>query len=183
MKFYLPRLPFGHIVEFGSYKGDSAIFMAALAETFVPGVQVIAFDTFSGMQATDPSVDAHRDGDFSDVDLVELRQYVEQVGLKNLIFVQGLFEDTALAVLQQKNPLALVHIDCDLRSAVAYAYDTAKPHVVPGGYWVFDDAFIPDCVGEAEAVEDLLIKRDGLNSEQLFPHYVFREPFEKDMRR
>lgn len=182
IKFYLPRLPFGHIVEFGSYKGGSAIFMAALAEIFLPGAEVFAFDTFTGMQVTDRAVDAHGDGDFSDVDLVELRQYIEQIGLTNLTFVQGRFEETSPAVLQKK-PLALVHMDCDLRSAVEYAYDTARPYMVPGGYWVFDDAFIPDCVGEAEAIEDLLIRRDGLNSEQLYPHYVFREPFEKVLPR
>jgi predicted O-methyltransferase YrrM len=179
IKFYLQRLPFGHIIEFGSYRGGSAIFMAALAETFLPGAQVTALDTFTGMQGTDRAVDAHRDGDFSGVDLAELRRYVEQIGLRNLTFVQGRFEETAIAILRQRERLALVHIDCDLRSAVEYAYDTAKPYMVPGGYWIFDDAFIPDCIGEAEAIEDLLIRRDGLNSEQLFPHCVFREPFDK----
>jgi hypothetical protein len=179
IKFFLPRLPFGHIVEFGSYKGGSAIFMAALAEKFLPGVQMIGFDTFSGMPATDRAVDAHRAGSFSDVDLVELRRYVDWAGLRNLTFVPGYFEETAAAVLRQQGSVALCHIDCDIRSAVECAYDTTKAYIVPGGYWVFDDPLIADCLGAAEAVEDLLIKRDGLNSEQLYPHYVFREPFQK----
>jgi predicted O-methyltransferase YrrM len=182
IKFFLPRLPFGHIVEFGSYKGGSAIFMAALAQKSLPGVQVIGFDTFSGMPATNRAVDAHRSGGFSDVNLTELRQYVERVGLRNLIFVQGYFEETAMAALQQQGSIALCHIDCDIRSAVEYAYETTRPHMMPGGYWVFDDPFVADCAGAAEAVEDLLIRRDGLNSEQLYPHYVFREPFEKPLR-
>jgi predicted O-methyltransferase YrrM len=183
IKFFLPRLPFGHIVEFGSYKGGSAIFMAALAQKFLPEIQVIGFDTFSGMPATDRAVDAHRSGGFADTDVTELRQYVEWVGLRNLSFVQGYFEETAAAALRQQGSVAFCHIDCDIRSAVEYAYDTTRPHMVPGGYWVFDDPFVADCVGAAEAVEDLLIKRDGLNSEQLYPHYVFREPFEKPIRR
>jgi hypothetical protein len=179
IKFFLPRLPFGHIVEFGSYKGGSAIFMAALARKFLPRVEVIGFDTFGGMPATDWAVDAHRAGGFSDVDLTELRQYVDRVGLRNLTFVQGYFEETAAAVLQQQKSVAFCHIDCDIRSAVEYAYDATRLCMVPGGYWVFDDPLTADCIGAAEAVEDLLIKRDGLNSEQLYPHYVFREPFEK----
>jgi predicted O-methyltransferase YrrM len=183
IKLFLPRLPFGHIVEFGSYKGGSAIFMAALAQKFLPGVQVIGFDTFSGMPATDRAVDAHRRGGFSDVDLTELRQYVEQSGLQNLTFVQGYFEETAAKVLQQQGSVAFCHIDCDIRSAVEYAYDATRPYMMPGGYWVFDDPFVADCLGAAEAVEDVLIKRDGLNSEQLYPHYVFREPFDKIIRR
>jgi len=182
IKFFLPRLPFGHIVEFGSYKGGAAIFMAALAEKFLPGVQVIGFDTFDGMPATDRAVDAHRAGGFSDVDLIELRHYIEWVGLRNLTFVQGYFEETAASVLQKQGSVALCHIDCDIRSAVEYSYDATRPYMTPGGYWIFDDPFIADCLGAAEAVEDLLIKRDGLNSEQLYPHYVFREPFEKASR-
>jgi hypothetical protein len=182
IKFFLPRLPFGHIVEFGSYKGGSAIFMATLAQKFLPGIQVIGFDTFGGMPATDRAVDAHHAGSFSDVDLTELCQYVEEAGLQNLKFVKGYFEETAAATLQQQGTVAFCHIDCDIRSAVGYAYETTRPHMVPGGYWVFDDPFVADCVGAAEAVEDLLIQRDGLNSEQLYPHYVFREPFEKVLR-
>lgn len=179
LKFFLPRLPVGNIVEFGSYKGGSAIFMAALAERLLPGVEVIGFDTFRGMPATDRAVDAHRPGGFSDVDITELREYVQWLGLQNLTFVQGYFEETALAVLQQRRSVAFCHIDCDIRSAVEYAYDVTRPYMVPGGYWVFDDPFAADCIGAAEAVEDIVIRRDGLNSEQLYPHYVFREPFEK----
>lgn len=177
-KFYLPRLGAGHIVEFGSYKGGSAIFLAALAERFLPGVEVIGFDTFAGMPPTDDGVDAHRAGNFADVDLPALRRYVEQSGLRNLRFVQGRFEDTATATLERCNRLVLVHIDGDIRSAVACSYDSAKPFMAPGGYWVFDDPLLPDCIGAAEAVEDLVIRRDGLNAEQLFPHYVFRHPSE-----
>ena len=43
-----------------------------------------------------------------------------------------------------------------------------------GGYVVFDDATVSSCIGATEAVEDLLIRRDGLNSEQIYPHFVFR---------
>lgn len=179
LKFFLPRLPVGNIVEFGSYRGGSAIFMAVLAERLLPGVEVIGFDTFRGMPATDRAVDAHQPGGFSDVDITELREYVQSLGLQNLTFVQGYFEETALAVLQQRRNVAFCHIDCDIRSAVEYAYDVTRPYMVPGGYWVFDDPFTADCIGAAEAVEDILIKRDGLNSEQLYPHYVFREPFER----
>jgi hypothetical protein len=157
--------------------------MAALARRFLPEVQVAGFDTFTGMPATDEAVDAHRPGGFSDVDLTELRQYVDWLGLRNLSFVQGHFEERAAAVLKAQGRVAFCHVDCDIRSAVEYAYNTTRPYMVPGGYWVFDDPFTADCIGAAEAVEDLLIRRDGLNSEQLYPHYVFREPFEKISQR
>jgi len=151
--------------------------MAALAQKFLPGVQVIGFDAFIGMPASDRVVDAHRPGGFADIGLPELRRYVECINLRSPSFVQGYFDETAGAALQELGNVAFCHLDCDIRSAVEYAYDATKPHMVPGGYWVFDDPFVADCVGAAEAVEDLLIRRDGLNSEQLYPHYVFREPF------
>ena len=178
IKFFLPKLSFGHIAEFGCYKGGSAIFMAALAERFLPGAHVIGFDTFTGMPETDPSVDEHRPGGFADVDLSELRRYAEQIGLENLRFVQGRFAETARSALAEQGKIVLCHIDSDIRSSVEYAYNTVKPHMTPGGYWVFDDLLVADCLGAQEAVEDLLIRRDGLNSEQNSPHYVFREPYD-----
>ena len=48
LRFYLPNINFGHILEFGSYKGGSAIFLASIAKEFLPGVQVIGFDIFLG---------------------------------------------------------------------------------------------------------------------------------------
>ncbi len=181
IKFFSTHLPFGHIVEFGSFKGGSAIFMASLAQRFLPNVQVLAFDTFAGMPPTDKTVDAHNAGDFQGVDLPELRQYVEYIGLGNLHFVQGRFEDTAPHAVRELKKTALCHIDCDIRSAIQSAYDATQPYMVPGGYWVFDDPLEATCLGAMEAVEDLLIRRDGLNAEQVWPHLVFREPFEKKM--
>ncbi len=146
IKFFLPRLLSGQIVEFGSFKGGSAIFMAALAKEFLPGAQVIGFDTFTGMPPTDRSIDEHRPGGFADVDLQELRQYAKRVGLDSLTFVQGKFEDTAHAALQRLGKVVLCHIDCDIRSSVEYAYDAVKPYMAAGGYWVFDDLLAADCL-------------------------------------
>jgi cephalosporin hydroxylase len=176
LKFYLPKLPPGAIIEFGSYMGGGAIFLAGLAQKFLPGRKVVAFDTFAGMPPTDQRVDRHQAGAFGGVDLAELRRYVDEIGLDNLEFIQGNFADTAAAELQKAGSICFAHVDCDIRSSIACAYDAAKPHMVPGGYWILDDPMVADCLGAAEAMEDLLIRRDGLNSEQVFPHYVFRQP-------
>ena len=175
-KFYLPNVPHGHIVEFGSYHGGGAIFMAALARKFLPGRKVVGFDTFAGMPPTDSRVDHHQAGAFSGIDLAELRHHVTAVGLDNLDFVQGDFADTAAPTLQRLGAVSFAHIDCDIRSAIECAYDATRRHMVAGGYWILDDPMVSDCLGAAEAMEDLLIRRDGLNSEQVYPHYVFRQP-------
>ncbi len=175
-KFHLPRLQRGHIVEFGSYQGGSAIFLAYLAQQFSPGTHVYALDTFAGMPPTDRAIDLHKAGDFADADLAALQQFARTMGLANLTFIQGRFEETARNALQKIGPVALAHIDCDIYSAIACAYDSVKPHMVPGGYLVFDDPLFASCLGAMEAVEELLIRRDGLHAEQMYPHMVFRYP-------
>lgn len=174
MRFFLQALNGGHIVEFGSYKGGNAIFMAHVARRLYPGMKVYALDSFEGMPATDKAVDAHNEGDFSDVDLAEMRAYAASLGLDNLEFVKGYFEATAGAVLKKAGTVALAHIDCDILPSVVTSYEAVKPHMVEGGYLVFDDATVSSCIGATEAVEDLLVRRDGLNSEQIYPHFVFR---------
>jgi Macrocin-O-methyltransferase (TylF) len=179
MKYFLSNVPFGHIVEFGSYKGGQAIFMSHVAKRVLPGVKVYAFDTFRGMPATDSSIDAHNAGDFSDVDIDELRAFCREHELDNLELVQGLFEDTAPALLPRIESVSLAHIDCDIKSACVFSYDVVKPYMVTGGYYVFDDATTSSCLGATEAVEEVLIQRDHLYSEQIFPHFVFRHNLQK----
>lgn len=176
LKFYCGRLAPGHVVEFGSFKGGSAIFMAKVCQALHPETQVYAFDTFEGMPETDREIDAHRKNDFREVDFDELQSYIRAKGLTNLHLVRGLFQDTAPRTLPRIGRIRLVHIDCDIREAVAYSYDASKPYLVSGAYIVLDDALFSSCLGATEAVEDILIRRDGLNSEQIFPHYVFRAP-------
>ena len=151
--------------------------MAAVCAELGLNTKVYGLDTFSGMPATDKCVDAHDEGDFKGTELVELRDYVDRIGLCNLQFVSGLFEDTAPGLLPRIGPINLAHIDCDIRSSVAYSYEAVKPHMATGGYVIFDDGLVSSCLGATEAVEDLLIRRDGLNSEQVYPHYVFRAGF------
>lgn len=174
MRFFLQPLATGHIIEFGSYKGGNAIFMAHVAHTLYPGMRVYALDSYEGMPPVDKSVDAHNMSDFADVDLDEARSYAARAGLSNLEFIKGHFEETASDTLKRAGQISLAHIDCDIHSAVSYSYDTVKPYMTQGGYVVFDDATVSSCIGATEAVEELVIRRDGLHSEQIYPHMVFR---------
>ena len=174
LKFHLAEIPPGAIVEFGAYRGGSALFMAHVARALLPGTRVYSLDTFEGMPQPDPAVDSHGRGDLASPELAELREYAARQGLDNLEFVPGLFQDTAPALLARVGNVSLVHVDCDIRSSVAYAYDVSRPYLVDGAYVVFDDALYSSCLGATEAVESLVIRRDALNSEQVYPHFVFR---------
>lgn len=174
LRFFLGRVPFGHIIEYGSYRGGSAIFMSYIAKRLYPGMKIFALDSFVGMPQTDKSVDAHNAGDFSDTDLASLQARVNALDLDNLVLVRGFFEETNDRVMAEAGGISLAHIDCDIAPAVRYSYEGVKPFMVDGGYVVFDDATVSSCIGATEVVEDLLIRRDRLNSEQIWPHFVFR---------
>ena len=142
MKFFLKNIQQGDIIEFGSYKGGNAIFMAYVAKKLFPGMKVYALDTFEGMPKTDTSIDKHVAGDFIDVSFDELQEYVQSLGLDNLVLVKGLFEDTVADVLKKASNISLAHIDCDIYSAVGFSYEAVKQFMVKGGYIVFDDATV-----------------------------------------
>jgi hypothetical protein len=173
---YLVDLPAGDVIEYGTFRGGNALFMATILAEVRPGARVYALDTFAGMPPTDGEIDAHSAGDFADVDLEALQAHATGLGLDNLHFIKGRFEDTAPRVLAEAGRISLAHIDCDIYSAVKYAYDISISHMVPGGYYVFDDATFSSCIGATEAVEESVIQRDRLFSEQIFPHFVFRHP-------
>jgi hypothetical protein len=174
LRFFIGKIPFGHVVEYGAYRGGNALFMSYVVKKLYPGMMVFACDTFDGMPQTDKSIDAHSQGNFCDVDLDTLQARVNELNLDNLILVKGLFEHTNSDVMAQAKNIRLAHIDCDIASAVRSSYEGVKPYMVKGGYVVFDDATVSSCIGATEIVEDLLIRRDGLNSEQIWPHFVFR---------
>lgn len=173
IRFFLEALPCRDIIEFGSWRGGNALFMAACLKELYPGAVVYALDTFEGMPATDSTIDLHRAGDFADVDLAELKSVARSHNLDNLQFVQGRFEDTARDVYTTAGGFGLAHIDCDILSAVRFAQDTVLPFICRGGYLVYDDAAVSSCLGATQAVEEYVMTH-RTHSEQIWPHFVFR---------
>lgn len=174
LKYFWVEAPAGHIVEFGSFRGGSAAFMAYVIDKIAPGVKVFALDTFTGMPKTDPNKDQHKEGDFSDNNLDDVRSYIDDAGIRNVELVQGLFENTVKDLLPRVGKVSLSHIDCDIYSACVTAYQGVKPYMVKNGFYVLDDPTFGSCLGAFEFVEDFLIRGDGLSAEQVFPHMVFR---------
>jgi predicted O-methyltransferase YrrM len=174
LKYHLHTLNAnGDIIEFGSYKGGTALFMAYILNKLGTGSKVYALDTFEGMPVSSADHDTHQMGDFSDADLSIMEKKIRELGLENIVPVKGLFSDT-FPKLAAGRKFALAHIDCDQYESVAYAVDCLKGHLTEGAYMIFDDPLIPTCPGALEAVEESLYHRDNLHAEQVFPHFVFR---------
>lgn len=176
-KFGLPELEAGDIVEFGSYKGGSAIFMASLLRTMGSSACVFALDTYAGMPQTDEVRDLHRKGNFNDTSIDEFRRDITKNGLDEWVEpVQGVFSDTFPGLVSGGRRIALAHIDCDIYDGVKYAITAAKPHMVDEGYLVFDDPLHGSCLGAMQAIEETLLHEDKLFAEQMYPHPVYRYP-------
>jgi predicted O-methyltransferase YrrM len=162
-----------NIIEFGSYRGGSAIFMALLLKRFHPAARLYALDTFAGMPKTDSARDLHRRGDFNEADIDAIRRRADALGLDNLHLVKGLVEDTAERTYAEAGPFGLAHLDLDIYAPLKFAHETVVHAMTPGGFIIYDDATTSTCLGATEAVEDM-IRAHHLRCEQIYPHFVFR---------
>jgi predicted O-methyltransferase YrrM len=164
-----------NVIEFGSFRGGSALFMASILRDIGSSSKVYALDTFEGMPPTDATRDTHRQGEFADCDLAGLQALAVREGLQDrLVTVAGRFENTLPGLLAEGRKFALAHVDCDIYSGVKYATQAVKAAMQPNGYIIFDDALVGSCLGAFDAVAETLIQQDRLLPEQVFPHLVFR---------
>jgi predicted O-methyltransferase YrrM len=172
MTRFLPKLDQRHIVEFGSFRGGNALFMALVMQEIDPAARIFALDTYTGMPEADKVIDAHRFGDFADAALGAFQDQIVKLGLKNVLPVQGLFNET-FPVLEPARRFGLAHIDADIYASVKYAQDAVWPRMTRGGYVVYDDAEVSSCLGATQALEELIIEK-RIHCEQIWPHFVFR---------
>ena len=61
---YIKNIENGDWIEFGSYKGGNAIFLAIISKVIGSNNKIFACDSFVGMPKTDKSLDLHNEGDF-----------------------------------------------------------------------------------------------------------------------
>lgn len=138
----------GDVAEVGVYKGGTA---RLLAETIGNSDKRIhLFDTFSGMPPADPRRDIHREGDFSDTSLDDVKSYLGE--FLNIRYYKGLFPDTAGGITGEA--FSLVHVDADLYRSVRDCLEFFYPRMSAGGIMVFDDYGFLTCPGAKEAVDE-----------------------------
>ncbi len=165
----------GDMIEFGSYRCGTAIFLAKVAQGLGYTGKIYALDTFEGIPKTNEKVDFHLKGDFKSPDFKLLTDNICNLGLKNLVLVKGLFEETLPVLLPMMQKVVLAHIDCDVEASTRYAVLSIEKKMHAQGYMVVDDVSNPACLGVMQAVEETLCKR-GFHAEQAWPHFVYRIP-------
>ena len=138
----------GDVAEVGVYKGGTA---RLLAKAFEPEAKIIhLFDTFSGMPPPDPGKDLHKEGDFGNTSLEEVKTYLDDC--KNVRFYPGLFPDTSKPV--ENTTFCLVHIDVDIYKSVMDCCKFFYPRLQRGAIMIFDDYGFSGCPGAKMAVDE-----------------------------
>lgn len=139
----------GDAAEVGVYKGGTAyLIAAALAET---DKQLHLFDTFCGLPESDPAADLHRQGDFADTSMNQVRILLED--FSNCQLHPGRFPETVPAHWQEKR-FCFVHIDVDLYQSALDCCDFFFPRLTPGGSMLFDDYGFISCPGIRRALDE-----------------------------
>lgn len=121
----------GNFLEFGVYQGRS---INIIAESF-PDQKIYGFDSFEGLPE-DWLVgkgNTYKKGHFS------LNRSIPKVR-GNVDLVVGWFDETLLNWLESHDdPIAFLHIDCDLYSSTAYILNTLNKNIKSGTIIVFDE--------------------------------------------
>ena len=120
--------PSGLILEFGVFSGQSINHLAAQ----FPGRRLFGFDSFEGLPETWRP--GYEKGSFS-TNLPTVRDNVE--------LVVGWFDRTLPDFVKTVpfEPLALLHVDCDLYSSTKTIFDFLSVRIVPGTIILFDEYF------------------------------------------
>ena len=117
----------GLILEFGVASGRTVNHLANLR----PAQTVFGFDSFQGLpEAWRPGFGKGR-----------FAQFVPAV-CTNVTLIEGLFENTLADFLaSRQDPVALLHIDCDLYSSCRFVLETLASRIGRGTIIVFDEYF------------------------------------------
>jgi hypothetical protein len=117
--------PEGLFMEFGVWKGA---WLRQMAE--VRGVHFYGFDSFEGLPEP---------WSFNKAGQFDLGGDEPEMP-KNVTLVRGWFNDSLPRFLEQNaEPVAFVHIDCDLYSSTKTVLDLLAPRLAPGSQLVLDD--------------------------------------------
>lgn len=149
----------GDIVECGSYKGGSGIYMALMLKKLGSKKHIHLFDSFEGLPDPDETHDrGYKKGQFkSNYD--KLVALIEQYEVSEYITLhKGWFSATVPIYLDNlNNDISLFHIDCDLYSSTMDCFPQLYPKMSKQGVVVLDD-FNDGGRGEKKAVLEILQK-------------------------
>lgn len=153
--------PNGCFVEVGVYKGGLALELYEIALEQKRDLHL--FDTFCGIPCKTTG-DAHNIGDFSDVNVEDIKALMPHAN-----FHIGVFPDTLPPELKD---IAFSHIDCDQYQSIKDCCQHLWDRMVSGGIMWFDDYPVIDSA--KKAVDEYFKPDQILKAEQGNKVYVVK---------
>jgi predicted O-methyltransferase YrrM len=133
----------GDIVECGSWRGGSAMFMADLLRERGVQRRILACDSYEGFDLVELEAErkagwtSEPDDAFASTSLKYVEAKIRQRGLERYVLpVKGYFSETLASL---SGPFSLVLVDCDLSRSALFAAEVLWRRVQPGGIVLFDD--------------------------------------------
>ena len=128
----------GDLLEVGVWRGGTGALIAARSAAIIPSAQVFLCDTFTGIVKAGSRDTIYVDGMHSDTSPKIVEHLLKELGLKNVVILQGIFpEQTADSV--QDRRFRFCHIDVDVYQSAKDVCEWIWPRLVLGGIVVFDD--------------------------------------------
>jgi Macrocin-O-methyltransferase (TylF) len=144
----------GDLVELGVYKGNSAAMLAALGREW--GRRTFLFDTFTGFDARDlKGIDSNQHVQFTETSLEAVQRLV---GTDSVTYVKGFFPQS-LDQIEIPQPIAVVHIDCDLYDPMKAGLEIFYPRMSPGGLLMLHDYSSGHWPGATRAIDEFFENR------------------------
>jgi O-methyltransferase len=140
----------GSFAQVGVFKGGSARLIAeAKKENKQP---FYLFDTFEGMPKVNEKIDLHKEGDFKNTSLENVKKLF--TGIENIVFCPGFFPKTSSPA--QNDKFAFVYIDVDIYQSVKDSLEFFYPRMLQGGFMIFDDYMGKNTPGVKKAMDEFL---------------------------
>lgn len=149
----------GDIVECGSYKGGSGIYMGLMLKKMGSKKHIHLFDSFEGLPDPDETHDrGYKRGQFKS-NFDKLVALIDKYELSDYITLhKGWFNATIPDYLAKlEGQVSLFHIDCDLYSSTMDCFPQVYPRMNENGVVVLDD-FNDGGRGEKKAILEILEK-------------------------
>jgi O-methyltransferase len=140
------------VIEIGTYKGGSALFLHDSLRLRGKSNRLYVCDTFKGHPVVEESVDGEHkvyEG-FSDVSVEDVEVYLSDC--VDLEIVVGNIMETASRIPDK--PVGFMHIDVDVYPATKFCLECFCPRLVNGGVAVIDDYGFVTCEGAKIAVDE-----------------------------
>jgi O-methyltransferase len=140
----------GDVWECGVFQGGTAAMAAAVLRNTGSQKKLYLFDTFEGMPEVDASHDTHHQGDFSEVSIDAVLDYIGSEDQR--VIRKGLIPETFTGL--ESSQIAFAHIDVVLYQATLDSIRFIWPRLTVGGFIVFDDYGFGSCPGARAAVDE-----------------------------